>query len=497
MDQVYFRPEADLRVVVGTPLALETALSKLRGPVGDEALGKLDYAQPQGGFTFDYAVYDEASRDGGNAGSVHSLDGEEGGALQRLIRSVSCNFLALSATIGNAAELRRWWEDARGEQLEHVTAIDVPRDGPGNSAPAGGVVPSVFLEEHRGRFINLQRYVWIGDTFKALHPLAAVSLSMIQQQDCFKKVSLPFTPRDTYALWQGMAAVFPADKVSDLAPQTFFTTAPANGRSGGSSGSSERITLAMAKDYEVALCERLERLSTEMPEETSRLLSRFHPASVGPDCSIMACVDDLRKKDLCPAILFHLDSFMCLTLFKELLRELEVGQRRKYPNYIEDLRKKAAEIARLRAVAAKKRVNEKEQEAERQEGGADMDLAEQFVDTAAPHPDFVLSPPQARLSAKDFEDIVADLGPAGGKGELKNPGHPFLRALRRGVGIYIDDSSFPKYRRVVQRLAQQGKLAVVFSDESLAYGVNMPFRSCCFLSSMDNLLTPLIAQQAS
>ncbi|CAN0504991.1 unnamed protein product, partial [Laminaria digitata] len=38
---------------------------------------------------------------------------------------------------------------------------------------------------------------------------------------------------------------------------------------------------------------------------------------------------------------------------------------------------------------------------------------------------------------------------------------------RLGVGIYIDDASFSRYRRVVQRLAQQGKLAVVFSDESL------------------------------
>jgi ATP-dependent RNA helicase DDX60 len=84
-----------------------------------------------------------------------------------------------------------------------------------------------------------------------------------------------------------------------------------------------------------------------------------------------------------------------------------------------------------------------------------------------------------------------------GRGELKHPGHAFLRALRRGFGIYIDDASFPKYRRIVQKLAQQGKLAFVFSDESLAYGVNMPFRTCCFCESMDGILTPLLAQQMS
>lgn len=43
----------------------------------------------------------------------------------------------------------------------------------------------------------------------------------------------------------------------------------------------------------------------------------------------------------------------------------------------------------------------------------------------------------------------------------------FVTVVSLGVGIYIDDASFSRYRRVVQRLAQQGKLAVVFSDESL------------------------------
>lgn len=40
------------------------------------------------------------------APQVHSLDSEEGDALQRLIRAVNCNFLALSATIGNAQQVR-------------------------------------------------------------------------------------------------------------------------------------------------------------------------------------------------------------------------------------------------------------------------------------------------------------------------------------------------------------------------------------------------------
>lgn len=41
---------------------------------------------------------------------------------------------------------------------------------------------------------------------------------------------------------------------------------------------------------------------------------------VGPDVSIYAAVMDMKEKGLCPVIAFHLDTFMALSLFKELLK---------------------------------------------------------------------------------------------------------------------------------------------------------------------------------
>ena len=41
--------------------------------------------------------------------------------------------------------------------------------------------------------------------------------------------------------------------------------------------------------------------------------------------------------------------------------------------------------------------------------------------------------------------------------------HALMRGLRRGIGLYIDEVSSPSYRRAVQKLASQGKLAVVIS----------------------------------
>jgi hypothetical protein len=80
-------------------------------------------------------------------------------------------------------------------------------------------------------------------------------------------------------------------------------------------------------------------------------------------------------------------------------------------------------------------------------------------------------------------------------GDWLQEGHALLRALRRGFAVYIEDGTFPTYHRVVQRLAQTGKLALVFSDYSLAYGVNMPFRTCCFCGDTPDLLDALNAQQ--
>jgi ATP-dependent RNA helicase DDX60 len=75
--------------------------------------------------------------------------------------------------------------------------------------------------------------------------------------------------------------------------------------------------------------------------------------------------------------------------------------------------------------------------------------------------------------------------------------HALMRGLRRGIGLYINEVSSPSYRREVQRLASKGKLAVVVSDDSLAFGVNMPFRTCIFAGEMGGELTPLMAQQMS
>ena len=85
------------------------SIQQSRGFVGrNEMYRKFQGDCLPGGYDhFNWVIFDE----------VHAIDGEDGDALQRLIRAMSCKFLALSATVGNAQELRGWLERVRGDQL--------------------------------------------------------------------------------------------------------------------------------------------------------------------------------------------------------------------------------------------------------------------------------------------------------------------------------------------------------------------------------------------
>jgi hypothetical protein len=138
-DQLTFHPMTVIgvmpQIVVGTPRALESALIKPRGRVGDcETFGKAKYVILPGGFDyFDWVIYDE----------VHSLNGSEGDALQRIIRCMNCKFLALSATIGNAEQLRLWMERVKGDQLNGVEVLNVVE--PAVIAPAAEAGANVAI----------------------------------------------------------------------------------------------------------------------------------------------------------------------------------------------------------------------------------------------------------------------------------------------------------------------------------------------------------------
>lgn len=464
----------------------------------------------------------------------HSLDGEEGGALQRIMRIVECPFLALSATIGNGAALASFWSSVRGNHRDCIAALVSAEAAAAGTAEIEVRDPEVHLEVHEGRFINLQRltlkpsragaaearvakaamdkgeeppftkveFVASKVELEPLHPLAAVDLAQLRELG-FKQLSISFTPRDTFATWKALekhCGGSQAASIAHLEPEKFFSQF--------GDPSCYQVTLAQAKSYEVAMKTHLEAMAQDdaatLPQ-LEKVLQEFKvdEASLGSaGVQLFNFAIKCRDEQLFPCLCFQLDSFKCLELYKELLGTLESKQRVEFPNYYKDLeekaaaeRKKAVDAAKAAGSAAK---GKKGKDDEDGGGGADEvpddALLETFIDTAAPHPSYVLSPPTARISTVEFDDILDEMKR---DKEPLPPNHPLARGLRRGLGIYIEDVGMTVYRRVVQRLAQQGKLAVVFSDHSLAYGVNMPFRTCAFCGDMGGLLTPLMAQQMS
>merc|ERR1719253_2290870 len=472
-DQITFQEvTGGAQVYIGTPLAVEKCLSKARGAAGEEMKkGQREFMILDGGYSqFDYLVLDE----------VHTLNGPEGDALQRIIKCCNCPFLALSATIGNAKQLLSWLSKVRNE---HIIAIDAPPE-------------EVLLKEYFARFINLQRWVVVESEGKdgkqkmkmvKLHPVAAMTPERLQSEpDLIAALSM--TPTDMIDLWKRMKAIFPGtlfDEEDD--PEIFFKS---------KAGENHRITLNQTKEYETRLKARITALSKSHPElyEKLRVAQIPPPLKAKKDVSdiLYGVVKQLKDSDLLPAVAFQLDTYGAFSMFKTLLSRLESEQVAEFPNYRKDLIKLAREKAQMRKVAAGKSKSENAVDAEED---AKMGLTDDLLiqeDTTKPHDKYVLSSAGKRLSYGEVEDIIADMKKSGEKVDIN---HALIRGLRRGMAIYTNEVGFSCYRRQVQILAQKGRIAVVFSDSALAFGVNMPFRTCVFCGDMGDKLTPLIAQQ--
>jgi hypothetical protein len=573
------------QIVVGTPQALESALTKPRGVVGrfeynHRAAGDV---LPGGYDHFDWAIFDE----------VHALDGEEGEALQRLIRGMSCKFLALSATVGNADQLRGWMERVKGDQLVGVECIDVADDDvtrppppPPKTPPTASVsvqvqrylekitviiehltpdttvavlkqkigerwpsldaakqqltfngvdlalndatlesyglfgasstssasasasasaetaVPLVTLYshvnmiQHQVRFINLQRYVWTNGSLKLLSPLAAVDDVASLREGVLGNSSLSMTSRDSMHLYEAMQKVYPATAIADASPYNFFCP-------------DERITLQRTKDYEDVLKSTLGKLAADYPVETHELLYNFSLQEPSKEFDLCDLALELKAREMLPCLMFHLNAFEAIRLFKTLLAGLEWRQKRDVPTFYKNMTDEK-EMKQKESEAAIKSKGKNAKAIEEAEKAGEITTEQDFsVDPYEPHPDYRFCK-AAVMSSREWSQLSERMEREDGfnnrdrQAIKENPGqnqaileHALMRGLRRGIGLYIKEVSSPAYRREVQRLASKGRLAVVVSDDSLAFGVNMPFRTCVFCGEMQGELTPLMAQQMS
>jgi len=397
--------------------------------------------------------------------------------------------LALSATIGNATQLKEWFTSVR--DMQEMTLIKAGKMEEEKKSE------EYILKEHFARFINLQRYVVNHEDGRdgkkkvklhKLHPVAAMTGERLADSPALI-AGLSMTPTDMMDLWRRMRSIFPSTALEDMdEPDKYF-----NSRI----DESKRIMLTQTKDYEMHLKKRLTVLSKSHPELYERLRKAQEPPKLEAKSDVSEELYDvmleLKASDLLPAVAFKLDTYGAFGMFKKLLERLEAEQVAEYPTYRKDLIKMAREKAALRKQAAGiKGSAETAQDAEQEAQAGFEDDTLLTEDTTKPHDKYVLTSSAKRLNFTEVENIIADMKKSGENVDIN---HALIRGLRRGIAIYTNEFGFSCYRRQVQILAQKGRLAVVFSDVALAYGVNMPFRSCIFCGDMGTDLTPLIANQ--
>jgi hypothetical protein len=461
--------EKEVDIVVGTATALETILTSKRTL----------------GFNFNYAVFDE----------VHNLDGEEGDALERIIRLIDCPFLALSATIKNSEQLQSWFQKAVPER-------------------------PVELEVVRSRFINLQRHVWNGSELEMLHPCAALTREQILNEG-FDAGDLAFTARDVYSLYKAMKKFYGEDTVKDIKPSKKVFPKAVN----------ERCTMKHVKEYETVLKNRMVLLAEKMPNETDALLQGFKEVVVkmgldqevdggetksastsdsktdgesdgkneeSKDSSIMHChaiCTDLKSKEMSPAVIFQMDANKCRKMFVQVVETFEQEEDKEFPQ-LAKTRKKLWDEFQNKYSAWER---EAEQAAKNDEQPPPEPTPPAF-DVGDPEPSHTMFQKGRHMNGRELKEILKkmDMLAKKTKGRMRiDASHVLIRGLRRGVGIYNEELPGP-YLQVVQKFAQKGRLGAVFSDESLAYGVNMPFRTSAFIGDPGpEILDELVAQQAA
>jgi hypothetical protein len=425
---------------------------------------------------FKWIIFDE----------IHMIGKPEGSAMEHIAKILpGIPILALSATIRNTDELVSWFQTLSPEQ------------------PISKVICNK-------RFFNLQRFYYEPETDKlvCLHPLALIEESHIRDGTILNK-SLQPTPPNAWDLAQKLKTKF---DLGDLNPHVYFHPR-------------QRVELDEANEYFNKLIQFIVTNYTTNKEAVMEVVNSYKCETLtSSSIDLLKLAMRLKNEDKTPAIIFQKNTIACLRLAREFAKELEEQETAKYPKLISE-RLKMAKIARRmekkvkhnetdendKKSGEKDKYNKKSQKEfigvktgkKKREGESYQDqyigpkesVSIQVTSIQEPHKDFTLNDNQY-FSEGIVEGWVSEL-----KKYFPNTGdyyHYMIKLLWRGVGVYAKGLPDP-YLRLVQSLACQKQLAIVFSDQSLVFGVSMPFRTVVIIrdQKLEDDLEPMLFHQMS
>ena len=397
---------------------------------------------------FKWLVFDE----------IHMIGKPEGSAMEHIIKVIpNVPTLALSATITKASTdaLVEWFRQISPDQ------------------PVDNVICSK-------RFFNLQRtfYDSASDELKSLHPLALIEEQQIADGSLLTK-SLQPTPPNAWDLAKKLMVKY---DIAHLDPNIYFAKIA-------------RIELTDAYNYFTELIKFVVSTYQTDPNGIMEVVNQYKQEELtASSTNLVNLAFKLKSLDKTPAIFFQKNTLACLRMAREFAKSIEAAEDAAHPRLM---------IDRLKVMKAARRIEKKQKDAEdtsskdknnskkelkqmlgttklKRAGYDDAPISSaanvQKIEVTAlqePHPDFIINQ-QQYFSESMVEGWVADL-----KKYFPNTGeyyHFLIKLLWRGVGVYAKGLPDP-YLRLVQTLASQKHLGIVFSDQSLVFGVSMPFRT--------------------
>ena len=461
--------DAKTNIFVGTPKEIENNIHRI-------------------GNYFDYAVFDE----------IHNLNkSDDGDIYENLIKILDCNFLALSATIGNINFLKDKFNQIHPDKNIHYV-------------------------EYNKRFINHQRWIY-NNELVSLHPLCTISNDDLNSD--FINNSLSFTPNDCATLWESIEEEYESDDdIDNMSPDEYFTD-------------NKLLTLDDCLKYEQFLKKFL--IDHKNDDKVKEILNELKLNKSNNDTkdNIVKFLRNCDNKDMFPMIIFNTDSEVCKEIFYHIYENLVKDEDKEYPfhyiilekkqelfeKYLEDRNKFSSNIkiaksskdaqtdknTRLENYDKKykekyindvtnfyqSRLNDidrsdKEKDIKRLQKNNLNRECKRFVE----NPDFcyqdifkkhesfcfTMNEPMSGETIKGIRrEIMKTLG-------VKIPyEHPIFQMLKRGIGLYIE--SMPdEYKWILQRLLSNRQIGIVISDKTLCMGIDLPVRTCCLMEFNGN-----------
>jgi len=453
---------------------------------------------------------------------IHQITEEDIGiAWEHILMTISCPFIALSATIGNLPQFAKWLcrlellkrqgsrpEDVftciqHRERFSHLESISYTPPPGGFQAVQDNLKAAVSLASFLKASANHH-------AFSAVHPLNMLSFEKLARDALPADFSM--SPKACLRLVTSLhkAATSHKDTAllkrleTEFSPATFFSQG--TDRAVGEQGRGLWITKQGARDFDKELLSLMTLLAKG--ESTAPIVREAlalagdgttPDETAGPTTGLMdtflrdgvlGLVCSLASHGKLPAILFSFSKILCDSNAKQVASAL--ARKEGKLDYLLGLFSGWESEAKKSWQEGKERKREKRVAAwenqhltERQQRNMyDDDDGNDSDDPGAMPIKFTLIPRRKRLSLEDWQDIYDYLRP-------RDPWE-FI-ALLYGIGVHHAGKS-PKSREIVELLFRQGVLQVVFATGSLALGVNMPCKTSVFFGD-SIFLTPLMYRQ--